>query len=405
MEFVRFNCEPGHYNPVASLLLTTTDAAVKLLFSTRDQDELQWPNVLMAFFAYTTLNIGLTGIPVPSGNFTGSMLIGGMVGRVVGSLTREYTKTASRGGLEVSGVYAMVGSAAMLCGFKQMSVAVVIFICGCANDLNLVTPLMCTVAVSLFLNQLINKRGFDEEQIARKKIPFLPGELPHAMDSREAWQLVDHLSGNAILPPKASISLIKRALEEESILDFPVVRPGETGSGTCVGFTTRERLVAAVEAYEAKIHEEETLLPKRPPMQRTNSIGDERDQMATLMSRAVGAEASGPVLPVHKLADCVPHLILERMTAPRFYGLFTQANLRTACVVSERGHFKGMISRRGLIEATRVAEEGGNDGCDGSPANLREPPSDHEISSDEEFQNGRGEDDLLENPRLGLNPL
>mmetsp|Transcript_87171 Transcript_87171/g.167656 ORF Transcript_87171/g.167656 Transcript_87171/m.167656 type:complete len:298 (+) Transcript_87171:1-894(+) len=297
----------------------------------------------------------------------------------------------------------------MLCGFKQMSVAVVIFICGCANDLNLVTPLMCSVAVSLFLNQLINKRGFDEEQIARKKIPFLPGELPHAMDSREAWQLVDDLPEDAILPLKASVALIKRALEEESILEFPVVRLDERNGRTCVGFTTRERLVAAVEAYEAKIHEEATLLPKKP-MHRSNSMGDERDHMATLMSRAVGAEASGPVLPVHKLADCVPHLILERMTAPRFYGLFTHANLRTACVVSEHGQFKGMISRRGLIEATRLAEEGSSNGHVSSKRDSREPPADHEASSNsdedvEEFQHGLEEDCSLEATTAGVHPL
>ena len=53
-------------------------------------------NELLAFVSYTSLNIGLTGflqdrlwpswgaffqgVPVPSGNFTGSMLIGGPLG-------------------------------------------------------------------------------------------------------------------------------------------------------------------------------------------------------------------------------------------------------------------------------------------------------------------------------------
>ena len=63
-----------------------------------------------------------------------------------------------------SGVYAMVGSASMLAGFKQMAVAVVVFItgrlvcpwlgvssarptAGAANDLGLIPPLMLAVAV------------------------------------------------------------------------------------------------------------------------------------------------------------------------------------------------------------------------------------------------------------------
>ena len=103
-----------------------------------------------------------------------------------------------------SGVYAMVGSASMLAGFKQMAVAVVVFITGqiglalrdvdiallnggAANDLGLIPPLMLAarsseslrhpqtlrrgvhdmplplqVTIALLLNKLINERGFDE---------------------------------------------------------------------------------------------------------------------------------------------------------------------------------------------------------------------------------------------------
>lgn len=58
-------------------------------------------------------------------------------------------------GPAVSGVYAMIGSAAMLCGFKRMSMAVVVFVATAANDFNLVPPLMLSVVVSLILS----KRG------------------------------------------------------------------------------------------------------------------------------------------------------------------------------------------------------------------------------------------------------
>jgi len=77
VEFVRYNCPEGQYNPVASLLLTTSEGAVKRLFSRKNANELHLGNECLAFIAYSTLNICLTGVPVPSGNFTGSMLIGG----------------------------------------------------------------------------------------------------------------------------------------------------------------------------------------------------------------------------------------------------------------------------------------------------------------------------------------
>merc|ERR1719210_1691417 len=120
-EFLRYkyNCEEGYYNPVASLLLTTSEGAVKKLFSRQNEKELHAGNEFYAFLAYSTLNVCLTGVPVPSGNFTGSMLIGGLAGRIMGAFVRSIGLSS----LAVSGVYAMIGSAAMLCGFKQMSVA------------------------------------------------------------------------------------------------------------------------------------------------------------------------------------------------------------------------------------------------------------------------------------------
>ena len=113
-------------------------------------------------------------MPVPSGNFTGSMLIGGrraepkltgmqrkdsrtvphlavrLVGRMMGALVRDYGPGMAVSRPETalqhvqiqccacrSGVYAMVGSASMLAGFKQMAVAVVVFITGPRSQIRL----------------------------------------------------------------------------------------------------------------------------------------------------------------------------------------------------------------------------------------------------------------------------
>eukprot|EP00439_Symbiodinium_sp_Y106_P083447 s141_g23.t1 len=48
---------------------------------------------------------------------------------------------------------------------------------------------------------------------------------------------------------------------------------------------------------------------------------------------------------------------LQDMPGPRLYTLFAKAGAKAACVISERGEFKGMISRKGLIETTRRYEE------------------------------------------------
>ena len=113
----------------------------------------------IAFLTYFTMNVAFTGVPVPTGNFTGTMVIGGMAGRVMGCdldllwfkdlyfpLAKIAQRNSSSWWAEISrssgclsecfpsmdfasnGIYAMIGAAAMLSSFKQMSVACVLFI-------------------------------------------------------------------------------------------------------------------------------------------------------------------------------------------------------------------------------------------------------------------------------------
>lgn len=354
-EFVRYDCEEGKYNPVASLLLTTSEGAVKRLFSRHDANEIHFRNELLAFVSYTSLNIGLTGVPVPSGNFTGSMLIGGLIGRMMGALVRDYGKP----GMAVSGVYAMVGSASMLAGFKQMAVAVVVFITGAANDLGLVVPLMLAVTISLLLNKLINERGFDEEQILRKAIAYLPAEPPRSMDRTVALELCDDLPPEAVLAAEVDFRTIQAALQQDKVDCFPVLKEG----GHCIGFTTRARLQAAAEVWQASGFMDASDRGAASSLKEAVSDGG-GEQMGKLVSAAVARESSftGTVLPVKRLTERHPYTILEEMPGPRLYTLFAKAGAKAACVISERGEFKGMISRKGLIETTRRYEEASDEG-------------------------------------------
>jgi len=351
VEFVRYNCPEGQYNPVASLLLTTSEGAVKRLFSRKNANELHLGNECLAFLAYSMLNICLTGVPVPSGNFTGSMLIGGLAGRIVGAAVRHVGVP----GVAASGIYAMIGSAAMLCGFKQMCVAVVVFISGCANDLNLVPPLMVSITVALLLNREINERGFDEEQILRKRVPFLPGEAPRALDGLSAKDLADGSPSLAELPQEAAIGQVRQVLQAQELEDlhvFPVVSELSEGTKTCIGFTTRDRLQAAVEAAES---------PDSPVGAMLGYAGvDDSEEVDTLLRRAYVARSfSLDSLTLHltRLADRNPYTLLEDMPATRAYALFAKVGVGAACLISPSGEYRGMISKSGLIKTTRRIEE------------------------------------------------
>jgi len=362
-ELVRYNCPRGYYNPVASLLLTTSEGAVNLLFSRRNADEIHPVNALLALCAYTALNIGLTGVPAPSGNFTGTMLIGGLVGRILGAATQDFIPDET--GSAASGVYAMVGSAAMLCGFKRMSLAVVWFVCIASNDFNIVPPLMLSVAVSLVLARICKDRGYDEEQVLRRQVPFLEPEPPAGMDRMRALELCEDLPEDAKLQPESTARAVGLALQRRSMTDFPVIREG----GVCIGFTTRERLETVLRACAQRESEGTSAGGGVKFGGASSPVADddlrdcEEGEIECLISdglpnHVVGILPPDATLPVGRLVDPVPYTILEDMPAPRMYALFAKAGVNTACVVTDGGSFRGMITRNGLIRATRGMDDG-----------------------------------------------
>lgn len=341
LQYVRFNCGEGEYNQVASLLVTTSHSSVKLLFSGNNAGEIQAGASILAFLAYFALNVGLSGLPVPGGAFTATMVLGGLFGRSVGAVCRELGLSHT-----VSGVYAIVGSAAMLCGFKQMTLAAVLIVVECVNDLTLAPIVMLGVAISMSVNWRLNRHGHDDEQILRKDLPHLDAEVPHELDGASALDLCDPLPDEAILPPEASIAAVRRALHHGQVGHFPVQ---EGASGPCLGIVARPHLEAALQAAAGS--------PQQGRVVRgcvaSEELEDDDGESAGL-EQVIGQNIPrGDVLPLSRIMDPSPFTVAESMPAPRLYALFTKAGENAVCVASIRGDFLGIISRTGLISASR----------------------------------------------------
>eukprot|EP00928_Gymnodinium_smaydae_P025154 TRINITY_DN20126_c0_g1_i1.p1 TRINITY_DN20126_c0_g1~~TRINITY_DN20126_c0_g1_i1.p1 ORF type:complete len:734 (-),score=66.16 TRINITY_DN20126_c0_g1_i1:100-2250(-) len=336
LKLVRFTCADNQYNPVASLLVTTSEAAMKLLISRTPAGVhvFGFDDLIYAFVAYVSLNILLTGIPVPSGNFTGTMLIGGMYGRSVGNVVRYMYPGA---GLAKPGVYAMMGSAAMLCGFKRVSLAVVLFIAECGNDWNLIPPLMMTVSVSYILNHSYLGRGYDDEQIRRKHLPFLES-IPHGgLYGKVAKIFIDE--SRLSIPPTVPLERVEGLLSDNGdVYDIPVVG----ANNFCVGFMSPARLKAAL--AHVRTHR------RNPELEVHINAG-----LGLIEHRSSQAESSD--LCLDQLMDRSPFKIEEEMPAPRVVQLFAKMGLNTACVVSSRGEYRGVITRANVSRVVCELQE------------------------------------------------
>eukprot|EP00929_Paragymnodinium_shiwhaense_P046789 TRINITY_DN23805_c0_g1_i1.p1 TRINITY_DN23805_c0_g1~~TRINITY_DN23805_c0_g1_i1.p1 ORF type:complete len:828 (-),score=116.13 TRINITY_DN23805_c0_g1_i1:169-2526(-) len=370
LQYVMFNCEEGFYNPVASLLLNTSHSAVKLLFSGQNTDEIVHQPSIASFVAYYLLNVCLTGLPVPGGAFTATMLLGGLFGRFTGSLLRAYGLVTS-----VSGIYAVVGSAAMLCGFKQMTLAVVLIVIECVNDLSLGPIVMLAVSVSMMVNWLINEVGHDEEQIRRRKLPFLDGEPPCELDCVQTRSLCDDLPCEAVLDLDCDVGAVEAALKNRKVYDFPIVAwresptPGGREEAICMGLVTRPHLEAGLSALvsgtrgdpdnkdkKSRAFLDDPFKAKDTP---SNVLGKLADQIYEAGSQKALQDLSRSCAGswVRRIMDPTPYTIMEDMPAPRMFALFAKAGERACCVVSREGHFRGVISREGLIQKTNWYRE------------------------------------------------
>lgn len=240
---IQHACADGEYNEAATLLLQGAEGAVKHLYSRMGPVQAAWPLVL-TLALYSTLAMGMAGLCVPMGTFVPSLLIGGISGRILG----EVVNAAGFIHAAPAGVYAVVGSAAMLAGFTHMTIGLVVVLGEATNDLGLIIPLMLSVHIARYAARCITHHGFDEQLIIKKGVPFLDADITEEMDTSKltALDICCIPPKEAVLPKKASLRTIKRALRHRDVNYFPVVSEG----GHCAGLTTRGRLKAVLAAFE-----------------------------------------------------------------------------------------------------------------------------------------------------------
>jgi len=233
------------------------------------------------------------------------------------------------------------------------------------------------VVISLLLNRLINDRGFDEEQILRKGVPFLPAEHPEEMEEVTAFDLCDPRSlprwaseplsegilhesilpedhGGCLLGPgifnvNEEESFIKKELKAHpKIHEFAIVNE----SRGCVGFTLREWLDAALQAKRNI-----GVSDGSNASDGVRSVSDEFPLTPAAAKRIVEADSPrcDALIPVERLSAGAPYMIASSMPAVRFYSMFVQGCVRMAAVVSPDGKYCGMITRSSLIASTRRA--------------------------------------------------
>lgn len=126
----------------------------------------------MAFVIKSILTIVTFGIKVPAGIYVPSMVVGGLMGRIVGHAVQYLTvmypnfflfeSCSSLGGMEscvTPGVYALIAAGATMCGVTRLSVTLPVILFELTGSLNHVLPFSMAVLCAKWTADAIEPRS------------------------------------------------------------------------------------------------------------------------------------------------------------------------------------------------------------------------------------------------------
>ena len=225
------------YDPLGMCDLDTTAETIGSLLLTS-----------VATFVFTSFTWSLC---VPGGIFIPAMLIGAANGRVVGTLMRSFQASSSAPGWVADatpftpGIYALVGSAAMLGGVTRMTVCLVVIMFELTGAALYLLPLMIALVFAKVVGDAFDRRSIFDAHLGLMNYPFLhnhervpPGIRVRDAMSRDLLMLPMH--GHSIASLKDQLAL----LAELRITGFPIVTT--LADRLIVGYINRSELYTAL---------------------------------------------------------------------------------------------------------------------------------------------------------------
>ncbi|GJM85273.1 hypothetical protein PR202_ga01709 [Eleusine coracana subsp. coracana] len=237
--FKNFQCPPGHYNDLASLLFNTNDDAIRNLFSNGTESEFQMSTLFIFFTAIYCLGLVTYGIAVPSGLFIPVILAGATYGRIVGTLLGSISDLDP-------GLFALLGAASFLGGTMRMTVSVCVILLELTNDLAMLPLVMLVLLISKTIADNFNKGVYDQI-VVMKGLPYMEAHAEPYMRHLVAGDVV---SGPLItFSGVEKVENIVHALRLTGHNGFPVVdEPPITESPELVGLVTRSHLLVLLQS-------------------------------------------------------------------------------------------------------------------------------------------------------------
>ncbi|XP_021734685.1 chloride channel protein CLC-c-like isoform X2 [Chenopodium quinoa] len=309
-----FQCPSGSYNDLASLFLTTSDDAIRNLFSNTIIREFQMSSLFIFFVTIYFLGIVTYGIAVPAGLFIPVILAGSVYGRIVGRVFHSVSVLDT-------GLFSLLGAASFLGGTMRMTVSLCVILLELTNNLLLLPLVMIVLLISKSVADCFN-RGVYDQIVKLKGLPYLEAH---------AEPYMKHLvAGDAVSGPLVTFS------------DSPEL----------CGLVLRSHLLVLL---KAKYFSKERRLSGRDILKKFSPSDFAKPGTGKglkLEDISLTEEDMEMWIDLHPITNASPYTVLETMSLAKAMILFRQLGLRHMCVVPKsqgRPPIVGILTRHDFM--------------------------------------------------------
>ncbi|CAM8941492.1 unnamed protein product [Rhodiola kirilowii] len=339
-----FQCPPGHYNDLASLLFNTNDDAIRNLFRPGSSKEFHLITLVIFFGAIYFLGIVTYGIAIPSGLFIPVILAGASYGRIVGTVLGPMSDLDT-------GLFALLGAASFLGGTMRMTVSICVILLELTNDLLMLPLVMLVLLISKTVADMFNKGVYDQI-VKMKGFPFMEAHAEPYMRNLVAGDVV---SGPLItFSGVEKVEHIVHALKITRHNGFPVIdEPPFTDSPELCGIVLRSHLLVLLRGKKFtknRVTSGSQILKKFHAFDFAKAgLG----RGVKLEDIEIDAEEMEMYVDLHPITNTSPYSVAETMSLAKAAVLFRELGLRHLLVVPKkpgRHPIVGILTRHDFMQ-------------------------------------------------------
>ncbi|WIA21477.1 hypothetical protein OEZ85_000682 [Tetradesmus obliquus] len=227
---IKFLCEEGEHNDLATLFLSSSHHTIVNLFSMGHNPGeayvvhfTQGSLVLFVVIYLILMSVG-AGVAIPGGLFMPSIMVGAAWGGLWGSALRDWLQHWNI----QPGVYGVMAASSVLAGVFRSNVSLVVLVMEGTRGIEFMFGIILSVVVANWVAHHIHHDGVYESELERiGNLYFLRDEAPHRLHTLTAEMIM--ATGVVGFRPVESVANVLAALHSTTHNGFPIAFTPEGG--------------------------------------------------------------------------------------------------------------------------------------------------------------------------------